>query len=113
MSGGFPAAAKVALRDSQLRRNVGKATTTIRAKRGRAVAELDDWEQLRTAGAAISARLRWIAGTRMCDCSSSPSCTISSARSVSIAAIPRCSSASLRPISSVAIDLTLITSRAP
>ena len=52
---GFPAAAKVALRDSQLRRNVGKATTTIRAKRGRAVAELDDWEQLRDAGAAIKA----------------------------------------------------------
>jgi L-lactate dehydrogenase complex protein LldF len=52
---GFPAAAKVALRDSQLRRNVGKATTTIRVKRGRAVAELDDWEQLRAAGAAIKA----------------------------------------------------------
>ena len=54
--GGFPAAAKVALRDSQLRRNVGKATTAIRAKRGRAVAELPDWEALRAAGAAIKAR---------------------------------------------------------
>ena len=31
----------------------------------------------------ISARLRWIAGTRMCDGVSWPSCTISSARSVS------------------------------
>ena len=31
----------------------------------------------------ISARLRWMAGTRMCDGRSCPSCTISSARSVS------------------------------
>ena len=31
----------------------------------------------------ISERLRWIAGTRMCDDVSWPSCTISSARSVS------------------------------
>ncbi len=37
----------------------------------------------------ISARLRWIAGTRMCDGMSSASCTMSSARSVSYAAIPR------------------------
>ena len=36
----------------------------------------------------ISARLRWIAGTRMCDWVSSPSCTISSARSVSTARMP-------------------------
>ena len=43
---------------------------------------------VRSNSAAISARLRWIAGTRMCDCSSSPSCTISSARSVSIAVDP-------------------------
>ena len=44
---------------------------------------------------------------------SCPSCTISSARSVSQAAIPAASSASLRPISWVAIDLTLTTSSAP
>jgi L-lactate dehydrogenase complex protein LldF len=49
----FPAAAGEALRDLQLRRNLGYATSTIRAKRARAVAELDDWDQLRAAGAAI------------------------------------------------------------
>ena len=49
----FPVAAVGALADEQLRRNLGHATSTIRAKRARAVAELDDWEQLRSAGAAI------------------------------------------------------------
>ena len=29
----FPERARIALRDTQLRRNIGKATTTIRAKR--------------------------------------------------------------------------------
>jgi L-lactate dehydrogenase complex protein LldF len=53
---GFPAAAKTALADAQLRRNLGKATTAIREKRARAVAELDDWEALRDAGAAIKTR---------------------------------------------------------
>ncbi len=53
---GFPTAAKAALADTQLRRNLGKATTAIRAKRERAVAELDDWEALREAGAALKAR---------------------------------------------------------
>jgi L-lactate dehydrogenase complex protein LldF len=52
----FPAAARRSLADSQLRRNIGKATTTIRAKRERVVAEVDDWEALRTAGAEIKAR---------------------------------------------------------
>jgi len=52
----FPAAAKRALSDAQLRRNLGKATTAIRAKRAGVVAELDDWEALRDAGAAIKAR---------------------------------------------------------
>jgi len=52
----FPEAAREALRDSQLRRNVGKATTTIRAKRAAAVAELPDWEALRAAGSAVKAR---------------------------------------------------------
>jgi L-lactate dehydrogenase complex protein LldF len=52
----FPEAARVALRDTQLRRNMGKATTTIRAKRAVAVAEVDDWEALRAAGSAIKAR---------------------------------------------------------
>jgi L-lactate dehydrogenase complex protein LldF len=53
---GFPEAAREALRDSQMRRNVGKATTTIRAKRHDMVSELDDWEALREAGAAIKAQ---------------------------------------------------------
>jgi len=52
----FPAAARVALGDAQLRRNVGKATTLIRDKRSRAVAEVPDWEALREAGEAIKAR---------------------------------------------------------
>jgi L-lactate dehydrogenase complex protein LldF len=52
----FPAAAREALADAQLRRNLGKATTAIRAKRAAAAAELRDWEALRDAGAAIKAR---------------------------------------------------------
>ena len=53
---GFPAAARETLQNAQLRRNLGKATTTIREKRLRAVGELPDWEALRDAGAAIKAR---------------------------------------------------------
>jgi L-lactate dehydrogenase complex protein LldF len=49
----FPAAAAVAVADSQLRANLAHATRTIRAKRAGAVAELADWEQLRAAGKAI------------------------------------------------------------
>lgn len=49
----FPAAAHDALADSQLRRNLGHATATIRGKRAAVVAELPDWEQLRVAGEAI------------------------------------------------------------
>ena len=49
----FPAAAKDALADTQLRRNLGHATTVIRNKRAAVVAELDDWEALRRAGEAI------------------------------------------------------------
>ena len=52
----FPEAARDALANSQLRRNLGKATTTIREKRASVVAELPDWEQLRLAGAAIKDR---------------------------------------------------------
>jgi L-lactate dehydrogenase complex protein LldF len=51
----FPVAARRALADAQLRRNLGRATTTIRAKRARVVAELPDWEELRQAGSAIKA----------------------------------------------------------
>jgi L-lactate dehydrogenase complex protein LldF len=52
----FQSAARVTLADSQLRRNLGKATTLIREKRLRAVGELPDWEALRDAGEAIKAR---------------------------------------------------------
>lgn len=51
----FPAAARKALGDSQLRRNLGHATATIRDKRARVVAEVPDWEDLRAAGEAIKA----------------------------------------------------------
>jgi L-lactate dehydrogenase complex protein LldF len=49
----FPAAAKHALADAQLRRNLGNATSTIRARRAAVVAEVADWQQLRAAGADI------------------------------------------------------------
>jgi L-lactate dehydrogenase complex protein LldF len=49
----FPEAARVALGDAQLRRNLAKATGTIRAKRAAVVGEVPDWAELRAAGAAI------------------------------------------------------------
>jgi L-lactate dehydrogenase complex protein LldF len=49
----FPSAARKAVADSQLRRNLAHATHTIRAKRANAVAELPDWEELRAAAKAI------------------------------------------------------------
>ena len=61
----------------------------------------------------ISVRFRWIAGTRMCEGLSWASCTMSSARSVSTAAMPCSSRCSLSPISWVAMDLTFSTSSAP
>jgi len=51
----FPAAARTALGNPQLRRNLGHATATIRAKRAAVVAEVPDWEELRRAGEAIKA----------------------------------------------------------
>jgi L-lactate dehydrogenase complex protein LldF len=51
----FPVAARRALADEQLRRNLGHATRTIRAKRLAVTAELPDWEELRRAGEAIKA----------------------------------------------------------
>lgn len=51
----FPAAARRELGNAQLRRNLGHATRTIRTKRLAAIAECDDWEQLRAAGAALKA----------------------------------------------------------
>ncbi|MDG4820418.1 LutB/LldF family L-lactate oxidation iron-sulfur protein [Asanoa sp. WMMD1127] len=49
----FPTAAKRELGDDQLRRNLRKATHTIRDKRLRVVGEVADWEELRLAGAGI------------------------------------------------------------
>ncbi|MBV8259320.1 MAG: lactate utilization protein, partial [Actinobacteria bacterium] len=49
----FPANAKIAVADDQLRRNVRKATTTIRQRRAALVAEMPDWQELRTSAAAI------------------------------------------------------------
>jgi len=49
----FPAAARVATKDTQLRANLTRATHTIRDKRAKAVAELEDWAELREAGKQI------------------------------------------------------------
>jgi len=52
----FPKAARAALADGRLRANLKHATSTIRDKRLAVTGELDDWEQLRTAGAALKER---------------------------------------------------------
>jgi len=52
----FEKNAAKALANTQLRRNMGKATQTIRAKRAAVVDELPDWEALREAGRAIKER---------------------------------------------------------
>jgi L-lactate dehydrogenase complex protein LldF len=52
----FPERAATALRDTQLRRNLGNATRTIRERRATAVGELPDWEELRAAGEQIKDR---------------------------------------------------------
>lgn len=49
----FPDAARAALADEQLRSNLGRATRTIRARREAVVREVEDWEELRAAGAAV------------------------------------------------------------
>jgi L-lactate dehydrogenase complex protein LldF len=51
----FPDAARGALRDGQLRANLGHATSTIRGKRAAVVGEVPDWAELREAGRAIKA----------------------------------------------------------
>src|SRR2546427_97324 len=43
----------LALGDTQLRHNLRNATTTIRDKRARVVAEVPDWDELREAGRAV------------------------------------------------------------
>ena len=49
----FPEAARAALGNTQLRRNLAHATSTIRDKRAAVVDEVPDWEELREAGSAI------------------------------------------------------------
>lgn len=51
----FPAAAKTALENGQLRANVRRATDTIRGKRALRVEEMPDWQPLRDAASAIKA----------------------------------------------------------
>ncbi|MBL1118388.1 iron-sulfur cluster-binding protein [Streptomyces sp. 110] len=52
----FPEAARSALKNTQLRGNLKRATSTIRDKRLAVSAELDDWEALRESAAAIKRR---------------------------------------------------------
>jgi L-lactate dehydrogenase complex protein LldF len=49
----FPKAVLNVLRNPQLRKNVAHAIDVIQAKRGKLVAEKTDWQELRTAAAAI------------------------------------------------------------
>ena len=49
----FPILAGRSLQNAQLRRNVRHATDVIQGKRGKVVAEMPDWETLRSAGKAI------------------------------------------------------------
>lgn len=53
----FQQSAKAYLDNTQLRRNIGHATQTIRGKRKQAVEEITDWEDLREAGNAIKTRV--------------------------------------------------------
>jgi len=52
----FEETARESLANAQLRRNLGKATQTIRRKRAVAVEEMPDWEELREAGRALKSR---------------------------------------------------------
>jgi L-lactate dehydrogenase complex protein LldF len=49
----FPIAARAAMKDTQLRKNVRHATEVIQAKRARVVGEMPDWQELREAGKQI------------------------------------------------------------
>ncbi len=51
----FPHGVPAALANTQLRANLRRATSAIRARRAGVVAELADWEELRDAGAALKA----------------------------------------------------------
>ena len=49
----FPEGAHKTLANTQMRRNLGHATRTIRTKRAQRVAEMPDWEDLRSAAEAV------------------------------------------------------------
>ena len=49
----FPEGARKTLSNTQMRRNLGHATRTIRAKRAQRVEEMPDWEDLRSAAEAV------------------------------------------------------------
>jgi len=53
----FEDSARVALANTQLRRNMGKVTQAIRGKRQVVVDEMPDWEALREAGRAVKERV--------------------------------------------------------
>ncbi len=53
----FPEAARAALGNDQLRRNLAHATGTIRGKRAAVVGEVAEWEEMRDAGAALKDRV--------------------------------------------------------
>ncbi len=53
----FARRARAEVGNTQLRANLRRATHTIRDKRARVVAELDDWEQLRDTGRAVKGRV--------------------------------------------------------
>jgi len=53
----FEESAKAYLSNTQLRKNIGHATHTIREKRKDAVDEMPDWEKLREAGSQIKTRV--------------------------------------------------------
>ncbi len=53
----FEESAKAYLSNTQLRRNIGHATHTIREKRLNVVSEMSDWEALREAGNQIKNRV--------------------------------------------------------
>jgi L-lactate dehydrogenase complex protein LldF len=53
----FEESARESLANAQLRRNIGKATQAIRARRAKAVEEMPDWEELRQAGYDLKTRV--------------------------------------------------------
>ncbi len=53
----FEESAKAYLSNTQLRKNIGHATSTIREKRKQAVGEMSDWEALREAGSKLKTRV--------------------------------------------------------